>query len=179
MPVRTHSLHLVLLGLLATTTGAHAQPRPAQPDGAPPQSLPAQSGDVPRAVFITTMDAEFRRRDSNGDGTLVESEIQQFEGRESLAAARLANRNLFTRLDRDRNGTLSPDEFSALVGPVQPPNVGAQMLRLDSNRDKKVTIVEYRAATLSAFDRLDTDLDGVVTAAEMQAGKLTPAPSGR
>lgn len=179
MSAGNHHWHLILIGLLATTAGAHAYQQAPLPQGTPAPSQAAQSADVPRAVFIATMDAEFRRRDSNGDGTLVASELQQFEAREALAAARLANRDLFTRLDRDRNGALSPEEFAALVGPIPPPNISAQMLRLDSNRDQKVSIVEYRAATLTAFDRLDTDLDGVVTAAEMQAGKLAPPAPGR
>jgi Ca2+-binding EF-hand superfamily protein len=174
-----HHWHLVMFGLLATTAAARAQQQASPPQAGPVQPAPTQSADVPRAVFIKTMDAEFRRRDGNGDGTLVASELQQFEAREALAAARLANRDLFTRLDRDGNGALSPDEFVALVGPVPPPNISVQMLRLDSNRDQKVSIVEYRAATLAAFDRLDTDLDGVVTAAEMQAGKVASVPTGR
>lgn len=179
MATGNHHWQLILCALLAPTTGALVQQKAPSPAGTPIQPAPTQSADVPRAVFIATMDAEFRRRDGNGDGMLMTSELQQFEAGEALAAARIANRDLFARLDRDGNGALSAEEFAALVGPIPPPNVSAQMLRLDSNRDQKVTIVEYRAATLAAFDRLDTDLDGVVTAAEMQAGKVAPAPSGR
>ena len=44
------------------------------------------------------------------------------------------------------------------------------LAREDSNRDSQVSLVEHRAATLANFDRLDTDKDGMVTAAEMKAG---------
>ena len=46
--------------------------------------------------------------------------------------------------------------------------------RMDSNRDGQVSLVEHRSATLANFDRLDTDKDGNVTAAEMKAGGITP-----
>ncbi len=48
------------------------------------------------------------------------------------------------------------------------------MSRLDRNGDQRVTLVEYRAATQASFDQLDTDLDGVVTTAEMQAARTPP-----
>lgn len=169
---------LPFAGLLLIAASASGQ---TTAPASEPARTSAPSGDVPRAAYIATMDAEFRRRDANGDGFLITAELQQFETAEALAAARIANRDIFTRLDSDGNGALSPEEFAVLVGPVPTPDISPQMNRLDSNRDQKVGLVEYRAATLAAFDRLDTDLDGVVTTAEMQAGQITSAgaPSGR
>jgi hypothetical protein len=50
------------------------------------------------------------------------------------------------------------------------------MVRLDTNHDQQVSLIEYRAATLLQFDRLDTDHDGIVTDAEFKAGNVTLVP---
>ena len=42
----------------------------------------------------------------------------------------------------------------------------------DANRDGSVTLVEYRAGKLVNFDRMDTDKDGIVSAAEMRAAGI-------
>jgi len=47
------------------------------------------------------------------------------------------------------------------------------LTRMDSNKDKQINPVEYRAATLLNFDRLDADKDGYVSAAEMKAGGVS------
>ena len=55
-------------------------------------------------------------------------------------------------------------------------DVSATMNRLDLNRDQKITLIENRTATLATlatFDKLDTDKDGIVSAAEMKAGGIT------
>jgi len=60
------------------------------------------------------------------------------------------------------------------------PDVTRELDRFDQDHNQKITIVEHRAATLINFDRLDSDLDGIVTDAEMAAGNVQPAaPSGR
>lgn len=147
------------------------RPVPASP--LPPSA--AAAGDLPRALFIATMDGEFRRRDGDGNGVIARAELERFETAAAFAAAQLQNRELFLRLDADRNGAISPGEFAALVAAPATVDVSAQMLRFDPNRDQQVTLIEYRAATLAGFDRLDADHDGVVTAAEMRAGNVQPA----
>lgn len=141
-------------------------------------STPVQASaasDLPRAMFIATMDGEFRRRDGDGNGVIARAELERFEVTAAFATAQIQNRELFLRLDADRNGAISPGEFAALVAAPAAVDVSAQMLRFDPNRDQQVTLIEYRAATLAGFDRLDADHDGVVTAAEMRAGNVQPA----
>ena len=41
--------------------------------------------------------------------------------------------------------------------------------RFDANKDKAISLIEYRGGTLMNFDRLDTDKDGVVSPAEMHS----------
>lgn len=142
---------------------------------------PQQPGpDVLRTGYIQQMDGEFRRRDGNGDGRITRDEMTAFELDLAVKAARAKNAELFARLDADRNGLISAAEFAGLIGEVPTPDVTPLMQRFDGNRDQMVTLVEYRAATLINFDRLDTDLDGVLTPAEIRAGARPPAPaSGR
>lgn len=168
-----------LVALLALITASSATPLLAQQSGT---STPVQSSaasDLPRAMFIATMDGEFRRRDGDGNGVISRAELERYEAAAAFAAAQLQNRQLFQRLDADRNGALSPGEFAALVSAPAAVDVSAQMVRMDPNRDQQITLIEYRAATLAGFDRLDADHDGVVTAAEMRAGNIQPAAAGR
>lgn len=139
----------------------------------PVQQPVQQAPGMQRSGYIQQMDTEFRRRDADGDGRITRAEMTTFELDLAIATARTQNAELFTRLDTDRNGTISQVEFAALVGGVQTPDVTPLMQRFDGNRDQAVTLVEYRAATLANFDRLDTDLDGVVTQAEITAGNQT------
>lgn len=150
-------------------------PRPAPP------APPAASTDLPRATFIQSMDADYRKRDLDGDGKVTRAEIEQFERNAATATAQAQNRALFASLDADRNGTLSAGEFAGLVRNVAAPDVSAQMQRFDANRDQVITIVEYRTATLINFDRLDADKDGVVTDRELAASNAAPGaqPGGR
>lgn len=151
---------------------------PAAAQTPPPPG--ASANDVPRTVFIATMDREFRSRDADGNGVVTRAELERFEANVALGVARTQNQQAFRQLDVDRNGVLSPDEFAALVSAPSLPDVSPQMARLDSNRDQQVTLIEYRAATLANFDRLDTDHDGIVTEAEFKAGNLkSTGPTGR
>ena len=164
--------------LLIASTGAALAALPAAAQGTRAPAPATQTApDLSRAQFIATMDAQFRTQDPNSDGKLTRAEIEAGERAKTLAAAQASNRQIFAQLDADRNGALSPAEFAGLVQQPSLPDVAPIMTRLDANRDEVVTLVEYRAATLANFDRLETDHDGIVTGAEMRAGGI--APTGR
>lgn len=135
----------------------------------------SQSGGaqpLSRAAFIATMDSEYRSIDRNRDQSLSRSELEAHQrGVQAASAARRA-RAAFASIDADRNGQISVDEF--IKANAQPAVVdgGAIMSRLDTDRDQKVTVVEYRILTLANFDRIDTDRDGVLTAAEQRASGI-------
>jgi len=154
---------IAALAAVGCAAAGFAQPAPA-------------GGDLPRAQFIASMDAQFRLRDTNGDGRVTRAELAQFEQRTAQAAAVEANARAFARLDTNKDGVLSRAEFAALVNKLAEPDVTPLMQRFDTNRDQAITLVEYRAATLANFDRLDADHDGIVTQAEMRAGTM-PAPT--
>ncbi|MDG2003111.1 MAG: hypothetical protein P8J20_07255 [Novosphingobium sp.] len=164
------------VSLLAGTTWL--APALAQPAAGAAQA-PA-SDDLTRVDFIAAMDGEFRSRDADNNGYFTRVELVKFERGLAQATALNQNRQLFMQLDTDKNGVVSPNEFAVLVSEPPLPDVMPQMKRFDQNSDRKVTIVEHRAATLANFDKLDTDFNGIVTGAEMKAGKVpTASSSGR
>ncbi len=138
------------------------------------QAPAADPSTLTRSAFIATMDLEFRKRDTDGDGRATRAELEVYERNASQAAASAQNLQLFRQLDVNRDGQISQGEFTALIPQVGMPDVGPMMTRFDTNRDQAVTLIEYRAATLANFDKLDTDHDGTVTQAEMRAGGVDP-----
>jgi hypothetical protein len=47
-----------------------------------------------------------------------------------------------------------------------------QIVQMDGNKDQKISLIEHRTAKLANFDRLDTDKDSVVSAAELRAAGI-------
>lgn len=141
-------------------------PPPAQTLSQPASNVPAGAPDVARSTFIQAMDADYRRRDLNGDGKVMRSEVEQYERTTTLAQAQASNRALFVSLDTDRNGTLTPGEFLAIAKAPNFIDVSPIMQRFDQNKDQIISIVEYRTATLANFDRLDLDKDGILSSSE-------------
>jgi Ca2+-binding EF-hand superfamily protein len=130
---------------------------------------------IPRAQFLAQMDSQFRAIDADKNGQLTRSEIEQNLQQAAAAEAKARNRAQFTQLDVNKNGQLSPAEFAKLTPPtVAAANAGPMLTREDINRDSQISLIEHRTATLDNFDRVDTDKDGVVTAAEMKAGGVAP-----
>lgn len=159
------SFAVVSLAVLMGATPSPAQTKPAR--AATDQSLI-------RSQFAAQMDVQFRQIDADGNGQLTAAEIEKFERSKALAEAQARNEALFDQLDANKNGQVSATEFAKLVR--EPAAVSAQPMlsREDSNRDSQISLVEHRSATLGNFDRLDSDKDGIVTAAEMKAGGIAP-----
>jgi len=130
----------------------------------------------------------FRRIDRNGDGQLSVEELPEpFRGR-AVAALQ--------ELGRDKNGTLSLEEFRKHVGmsarprlmdvPGAPGNseVPAFFRKLDRNGDGKLSRAELNAAA-QLLDEFDVDHDGQLNMAELfgrPAGRVemrsTPSTGG-
>ena len=140
--------------------------------------LTLQSVDEPvaRADYLNVMDAEFAAMDADGNGWVTAQEVSAKLTRDEQVQAMAQNRQLFAQLDSNRDGMISPDEFAQLVTRSQPVSPANYMQRIDLNQDGQVTLIEHRKVMLDTFDRLDTDLDGIVTPMEMQAG-TAPAPA--
>lgn len=158
--VHRRSVVSTLIIVAVTASGTAAQNASASPP-------------LTRASFTATMDSEFRKLDTNRDQIVTKSEIEANQrSRQAAAAARTA-RTVFAQIDSDRNGQLSVDEYiRANAQSTRGIDGGAIMGRLDTNRDQKVTLVEYRILTLANFDQIDSDRDGVLTAAEQKASAV-------
>ena len=118
------------------------------------------------------MDAEFRKMDADKDNRVTRTEVQQFQQAVGLLEAQNRVRALFVRLDADRNGQLSAAEFARMAVAPAPAIPAPVMSQADLNRDGSITLVEYRTAKLTNFDRMDADKDGIVSVAEMRAAGL-------
>jgi hypothetical protein len=178
---------ICVVAFAQSTNGYAAQSAAAKTNvsQSPKQAVPAKPAsvvpDIPRADFILLMDADFKKRDVDGNGKATRAEVEAFTKRAATATAQQQNRDLFQRLDVDRNSLISPAEFATLVPAPQFIDVSPEMNRFDGNRDQIITLVEYRTTTLANFDRLDVDKDGILTAAELsKMGKpATNEPSTR
>lgn len=139
------SLGLILAsGLLASQAGA--QTTPAAP---PPPARPPAHGGMMRA-------------DANHDGIITRAEMV------AEADAR------FTAMDTNRDGTVTADERAAARDAMRaqrpggaPPRAGGEMR--DGGREWTRAETLERAG--KRFDRLDTNHDGKLDAAEIAAGR--------
>lgn len=115
---------------------------------------------APAALAQNALDpfALFASADANGDGAVSKSEF--------LAA----RTKVFPQIDRNGDGVLTADEFSAqaqgLQGRIMAPRLFANF---DLNADGKVTPEEFAKAPAPLFDKADTNHDGVVSKAELDA----------
>lgn len=138
---------------------------------APPAKAAANSPQpVARQSYIATMDTEFRKIDADKDGKLTRNEIEGYQRAISILQTQRRNQAMFARLDADRNGQLSPQEFAAVNSGPPRINVAPVLAEVDLNKDGIVTQVEYRAGKLVKFDRMDTDKDSVISVPELRAG---------
>ena len=98
---------LFCLALLAAGPAlAQQQQRQAHPQDKAPQRSAASGGTAPSPAVADPREAErlFNRFDADRDGRLNEAELD---------AARAGQGN-WIALDRDRDGRIAPDEFTAL-----------------------------------------------------------------
>lgn len=93
-------------------------------------------------------DERFRALDHNNDGRLSRSEWH-------------ADAELFSRIDRNRDNTISAVEFKG----GEDDDREDRFADLDTNRDGRVTRAEWHGSS-AVFDALDANRDGVLTRAE-------------
>lgn len=130
-----------------------------------------------RAELVAKLDQRFAKLDTDGDGRITAEE------RAAQKAARAQAR--FDRLDADKNGQISRAEFDAagakraeMRGKFAGKHGGGKMRHrggfhamVDADKDGVVTKQEFQARALERFDRLDTDKDGQISAAEREAAR--------
>ena len=139
-------------------------------------TAPAAQGPQPvsRATYMQKVDSAFVTVDANKDGFIDRAEIESAETR-ALAARKSAmlrdREGAFRKMDADKNGSLTLQEYNAALVAVQPRKANATPVlnRLDTNKDGKVSLAENRAPSMAQFDRADANKDGMLTTAELKA----------
>jgi hypothetical protein len=99
--------------------------------------------------------------DANHDGNITRAEFDDARARR------------FAQLDADHNGVLSASERPQWGGGPPPPAAGDgssdHRPHGDANGDGSISRAEYDAQGARMFQRLDTDGNGVISQAELQA----------
>lgn len=148
------NLTLALSAAALTISGAaFAQAAPTQPRAAKP--------DLTRAEAQTRAQAMFARMDGNGDGTLNEADRAVMQDRR------------FQQMDTDRNGALSRAEFEAMHA-KRGERGGRMAKRAGAPAQTEAQKAERKA---EMFARLDTDRNGSVSRAELDAARSARATS--
>ncbi len=143
------------------------------------------NGVVTRDEMRTTEIERFDKVDANHDGRLTLDEIQAFH--RELAAKRFAEKDtnndgklsrsevsrmpdeVFSRLDLNKDGVLTPDELANRGGRFQS-HAERRFQHADANGDGAISKDEALAGADKRFARLDTNGDGVISEEEMKAG---------
>ena len=117
----------------------------------------------------------FAAMDTNKDVTIDQTEAQAAQDRvQAEATANILKETdaAFAELDKDRNGTLSKDEFRATAPKIKPSD-GPQAVisRFDTNKDGKVSMAEYEKPLLARFDGLDKNKDGKISDTEAKSSQ--------
>lgn len=150
---------------------------------APSGGTAAAQAPPTRSAILSTLDSNFKAIDTNGDGTLSQSELAAAEAKtiqQRLAVVRSRVEAEFTKLDTNKDGTLSKVEFMAAAPQAPAAPDGSDILaKLDKNKDGKVTAEEYRSPMLAQFDRADSNKDGKLSEAELKAARTAQAAANR
>ena len=161
---------ILLTALIAATAAPSLAAQTTQ--GARPAAQAPQP--LTRAVYVQRIDSAFVAVDANKDGFTDRAEMEAAETK--AIAARKAQfirdrEAAFRRLDADKNGALTLQEFNAIAAATPLPKANATPLltRLDTNKDGKVSLAENRAPNLAQFDRADTNRDGTLSVEERRA----------
>lgn len=136
----------------------------------------AASGPQPvtRTTYMQKLDESFVAVDANKDGFIDRAEIEAAEVKALTArkAAGLRQRETaFRRLDANKDGSLTLQEFNAQAAATALPKANATPVlnRRDTNKDGKISLAENRAPLMAQFDRADTNKDGTLSADEQRA----------
>lgn len=145
----------------------------------------SQTAPVSRADFVERRLAPLAGMDADRDGTVTSAERQAARSTRMKA---MADRR-FDRLDADKNGVISREEFAATDARANVargnggrmrgvrsearlrPGRNGPVRQTEVRASRPVVIADVRTRIEAAFDRLDTDRDGTVTAAERQAAR--------
>src|SRR5205085_9923791 len=140
-------------------------------------ALGQAAGNAPKPVskadYVKAIDSRFGAIDSNHDGIITKAELgaaEQKVGQQLTTARNQKMREEFNKLDTNKDGKLSFDEFMAAAPPVRAAQTPDQIIQMyDKNKDGKVSADEFRAPELVKFEKVDTNHDGIASLEEIKA----------
>jgi Ca2+-binding EF-hand superfamily protein len=171
---------LILGGLAALTLGGAGAALAQQDPGRGMRADQDADGRISRAEFVGARVERLSALDANGDGSVTPEEMQA--GRQARREQGADQR--FTRLDADGNGAVTRAEFDAAreARPERAERAGRgghrRMHGMGGMRGRHggegrergpVSVAEAQTRSGQAFDRLDANSDGYLTAEERQA----------
>lgn len=108
-------------------------------------------------IASSQIEMMFDRFDDNRDGQIS---LEEFEGIQEIR---------FYSADMDDDGVITRDElvFTRALRGVANDRTEAVFDRLDTDRNGRLSVHEFAATKLSAFESLDLDRDGAITPAEV------------
>lgn len=142
------------------------------------QAAPAPQ-PLTKAVLQAQVKASFDRLDANKDGWVDRAEAQK--ALDAAIADQVKRRTdyinqVFAKLDTNRDGSISRAEFEASVPVPKAPATIPWMDGNDTNKDGRVSLIEATNHSLAAFDRMDTNRNGVISADEARAAVQAAQP---
>jgi Ca2+-binding EF-hand superfamily protein len=137
---------------------------------------------VTRAELSTRLDADYADIDANKDGKVDATEINARLVKSAEAEIELIKKErdaAFAKIDADGNGSISRAEFDARakLPTIKQPDAKPFLDRFDANKDGNISKDEFRAPTMSNFEKLDKDKDGTLSLAEQKAAAAPKAPA--
>ncbi len=141
----------------------------------------SEQGGTTRADAVAKAREHFARMDVNKDAKLDAADRGAHH--QQMAGA------MFDRIDADKNGSISREEWSAGAARMAEAHGGADgprhmlkmrrpamhMMQADADGDRAITAQEWEARALRRFDGVDRDRDGILSPAERQEARgLTP-----
>jgi Ca2+-binding EF-hand superfamily protein len=165
----TMLVRLTAAALIATLPAAAFAQAAAKPAA-------AEAKPVSRSALSDELNADYADLDADKDGKVTGEEIKARLVRKAeadLAVLKKARDDAFAKLDTNNDGSISKAEFEArapLPAMKDPTELAtANLTRFDADKDGAVTQEEFRAPTLTNFDKLDKNKDGTLSVAEQQA----------
>ncbi|MEQ1610919.1 MAG: calcium-binding protein [Hyphomonadaceae bacterium] len=147
-------------------------------------------GRLTKAEFDSAQKTRFDKIDANKDGSATPEEFQAAWKAEADARRVDISKERFTTLDADKNGQISQSEFAATKpmrdgrgGPNMRGGRGPHPAKMDgakgpqragprdADSNGNLTFAEFSARGAAAFVNADTNKDGTVTIAELQASR--------
>ena len=206
-------MKMMLIAAAAALAGTAALAQTGAPPAPPAPARPMADGVMTRTEVVGMVRDHFSRFDADKDGSITTAEMGALHGR--MGGHRMAEGGhphvtmrehamhdpnaAFDRLDANRDGMISRDEFAkgreirvekrivrrekikearkeGKHGAMRMHRMGgmggARMIVMaDSNHDGRITLPEAEGMALQHFDQMDANHDGQITPEERRAGR--------